>query len=155
MANNEFTKQDIISLANQMIMLQESIEDEHLKKVFKEIDIIDYTLLKKIYNNVSEEHVNEPIYLKVLAPQLNTAPNRVSRITQHLQEQGYIYWEHDDAGTYIRLSETGLAKMKKQQDLLGEYYYNVVSKMGYLRFIRLIDAMTEYRKALNEEADKL
>lgn len=64
MANNEFTKEDIISLANQMVMLQGSIEDEHLKKVFKEIDIIDYNLLKRIYSSVSEEHVNEPIYLK-------------------------------------------------------------------------------------------
>jgi len=155
MANNEFTKEDIISLANQMIMLQESIEDEHLKKVFKEIDIIDYNLLKKIYSSVSEEHVNEPIYLKVLAPQLNVAPNRVSRITQHLQDRGYIYWEHDGAGTYIRLSETGLDKMKKQENLLGEYYYNVVKKIGYIRFLQLLDAMGEYRKVLESEAEKI
>lgn len=155
MAKNDFTKEDIISLANQMVMLQGSIEDEHLKKVFKEIDIIDYNLLKRIYNNVSEEHVNEPIYLKVLAPQLNVQPNRVSKITQHLQEQGYIYWEHDGSGTYIRLSETGLIKMKKQQELLGEYYYRVVSRIGYVRFIALVDAMSEYTKVLKLEAEKL
>lgn len=155
MANNEFTKEDIISLANQMVMLQGSIEDEHLKKVFKEIDIIDYNLLKRIYSSVSEEHVNEPIYLKVLAPQLSVQPNRVSRITQHLQERGYIYWEHDGAGTYIRLSENGLVRMKKQQEILGEYYYNVVKKMGYVRFISLVNAMSEYTKIFKLEADKM
>lgn len=155
MSENDFTKEDIISLANQMVMLQESIEDEHLKKVFKEIDIIDYNLLKRVYSNVSDEHVNEPIYLKVLAPKLKVVPNRVSKITQHLQDRGYIYWEHDSAGTYIRLSETGLAKMKKQEEKLGEYYYNVVKRIGYLRFLQLIDTMSEYRKILESEAEKL
>lgn len=45
--------------------------------------------------------------------------------------------------------------MKKQQEILGEYYYNVVKKMGYVRFISLVNAMSEYTKILKLEADKM
>ncbi|MCR4616927.1 MAG: MarR family transcriptional regulator [Lachnospiraceae bacterium] len=155
MSEHDVTKEDLIKLANQMLQVRSTIDSDHLKKIFSKISIIDYTALKKVYGNTTEEHISEPIYLTQLAEQFNMTISQVSNQVKRLQTKGYIYWEHDENGTYIRLSETGHRLMQEQQEILNDYFYNVVKRIGYIRFIQLLDNIKKLEEIMDEEACKM
>ncbi len=155
MAKNEVTKEDLVQLANQMLQIRQTIDSDHLKKIFTKISLIDFTALKRVYGKTTEEHINEPIYLTSLTEQFNMTISQVSTGVKRLQTKGYIYWEHDEKGTFIRLSETGHRLMGEQQEILNDYLYNVVKRIGYLRFISLIDSIKSLEEVMDDEACKL
>ncbi len=155
MAKNDVTKEDLVQLANQMLQIRQTIDSDHLKKIFTKISLIDFTTLKKVYGKTTEEHITEPIYLTALSEQFGVSISQVSTGVKRLQNKGYIYWEHDEKGTYIRLSETGHRLMGEQQEILNEYFYNVVKRIGYVRFISLIDQIKGLEEVMEEEAKKM
>ena len=81
--------------------------------------------------------------------------SQVSNAVKRLQNKGYIYWEHDGKGTYIRLSETGHRLMQEQQEILNDYLYNVVKRIGYIRFIQLVESIKSLEEIMDEEACKM
>ena len=155
MANNDITKDDLVKLANQMIKMRSAIDSDHLKKIFSKISLSDFTILKKVYGEVSEEHITEPIYLSSLAEKFKVTISQTSTGVKRLQTKGYVYWEHDEKGTYIRLSETGHRLMTEQQEILNDYFYNVVKRIGYLRFIQMVDTVKSLEEVMDEEACKM
>ena len=155
MSTNEVTKDDLVRLANQMLQIRSTIDSDHLKKIFSKISMIDFTALKKVYGNTTEEHITEPIYLTQLSEQFNMTISQVSNAVKRLQTKGYIYWEHDGKGTYIRLSETGHRLMQEQQEILNDYLYNIVKRIGYIRFIQLVESIKSLEEIMDEEACKM
>jgi len=155
MAETTYTKEQINAFANQMITFQHMIEDEHFNSVFKVVNVEDYNLLKRIYSHVSEDQLLEPIYVKELGTYLNVKSDRVARIVQHLADHGYLYWELGESGTYIRLSEPGLAKIKEQQKIIDDFYFQVITKMGCGKFKALLDGMNEFTELIKEESENL
>jgi DNA-binding MarR family transcriptional regulator len=155
LTGNDITKEDLVRLANQMLLLRSTIDSDHLKKIFSKISLIDYTTLRKVYGKTTEEHITEPIYLSSLAEQFNLTISQVSTGVRRLQTKGYIYWEHDEKGTFIRLSETGHRMMQEQQEILNDYFYNVIIRIGYERFVQLIDSIKGLEEIMEDEACKM
>ncbi len=155
MANNDITKEELVKLAGQMLQIRSTIDSDHLRRIFSKISLADYTILRKVYGNTTEEHIKEPIYLALLAEKYNVPISQVSNAVKKLQTKGCIYWEHDRKGTYIRLSETGHRLMQEQQEILNEYLYNVVKRIGYVRFIQIVDSIRSMEEIMDEEACKM
>ncbi len=155
MSGNEITKEDLIRLANQMLQLRSTIDSDHLKKIFSKISLVDYTMLRKVYGRTTEDHISEPIYLSSLAEQFDLKMSQVSSGVKRLQAKGYVYWEHDEKGTFIRLSETGHRLMQEQQEILNDYVYNVIKRIGYVRFIQIMDSIKSLEDIMEEEACKM
>lgn len=155
MAETTYTREQINDFANRMITFQHMIEDEHLKHIFKVVSVEDYSLLKRIYGHVAAENLVDPIYVKDLGQYLNVKSDRVARIIQHLADNGYLYWELGETGTHIRLSEIGLARIKEQQEIIDDFYYQVITKMGPDKFKALLDGMNEFTDLVKKEADNM
>lgn len=155
MEDRLYTREEINDFANRIISFQHMIEDEHLKHIFNVISVEDYSLLKRIYGHIPVEKLADPIYVKDLGQYLNVKSDRVARIIQHLADNGYLYWELGETGTHIRLSEIGLAKIKEQQEIIDDFYYKVITKMGPEKFKLLLDGMNEFTDLVRKEAENM
>lgn len=145
-------EEEIKALANEMIAIRSSIDSDHMRKVFRKISLAEYSMLKRIFPNIGEECVRTPKYLQVLAKELDYSMQQTSRLVQALQSNGFLYWEHDKKGTFIRLTEHGLEVMLGQQEILMEYFSRVIQRITKERFVAIMEEMREIEALMDEEA---
>ncbi len=146
---------DLMELGDQMIKLRYSLDASHMPAVFRDITISDYLILSNLTRRMKMHEPETKVYLSEISKELNIPISRVSGMVQNLQNKGYVYWEHDEQGTYIYLSETGREAMKKQRDILRTFFGDVLTKMGREEFVKCIDQMIKLEQVMEEEASLL
>ena len=155
MEDNKIEIEELKKLANQMILVRSSFEQDHIGMLFKNISLVDYALIKKIYPDFSEVCITTHIYLQDLARSMNLQIPQISKLVQSLQDKGLLYWEHDTQGTYVRLTEIGLELMNEQQRLLLKYFKSIIERIGKDQFIEMMQAMSKLEMLMEEEALKI
>lgn len=143
---------EITDLANRMIAIRTMIDSDHMKIIFQKITLAEYSTLKRIFPAMDKSCVEEKLYLQDLTQVLNYSVQQTSRLVQALQGKGYVYWEHDKKGTYVRLTEHGLEIMCEQQKLLIKYFEQVIDRVSKERFIAIMDEMRAIEQIMEEEA---
>ena len=151
-------QEELMDLANRMIQLRYSMDSDHLGLVFSEVSMADYMILAKLARKMNLHDPDKKVYLREISSEMNLSITMVSKLVQQLQNEGYVYWKHDEDGsngTYIYLSETGEELMGKQQQILNRYFKNIIERIGYDRFVQVLDLMGRLEVIMEEEAEKL
>jgi len=142
--NTDVTNEMITEAGNEWLRLQYLTNRDHLDNVFTEVSKETYLTLLLLSRKLGLHE--SKVYLKEISEEMDLPMRVVSTRVQKLQDKGLIYWEHDEGGTYITFSETGLAAVTKQQALLTDMMEKVITRYGYHEFI----AFLNQRKALYE-----
>lgn len=155
MVKRKISREELLNLSNQMVNLRSSIETNHLNLVFKKVDLIHYSLIKRICPDYQTKSDTDKIYLKEISTKLNVTIPRASKIVQELNGKGLVIWEHDKQGTYITLPVRTLKLMSDQQELLITYFTKVIEKIGEEEFINIMENMKKLESIMEKEAEKL
>lgn len=147
--NNQIDRQSLVDAGNEWLKLQLKTGQEHLGKIFTEVSTNSYVTLL-LLNSKLGLHESR-VYLKEIAEELDTPMEEVSPRIGRLQDKGLVIWKHDENGTYITISQTGIELMQRQQEKLTDFMEEVVVNYGYDKFNKLI----EYRMELNDLIDSL
>ncbi len=137
------TKEQLVAAGNEWLKLQFVTGQEHFGRVFTEVSTNEYLTLLLLVRKLGLHE--SKVYLREICEELDTPMQKVSPRAQRLQDRGLVYWEHDEQGTYIRISERGVEAMEKQQEILTDFIAKAIEKYGYEDFNRLI----EMRQKLN------
>ncbi len=147
-------EKELLELGEQMIRLRFAMDTSHLAAVFREISISDYLILSNLARRMRIHEPEIKVYLSEISKELELQMNQVSRIVQNLQNKGYVYWQHDSRGTYIYLSETGRAVMRRQQDTLRTFFQNIIARMGREEFTKCVEQMSLLEDMVEAEAER-
>lgn len=151
-------QEELMDLGNRLMHLRYSMDSEHMGIIFSEISMPDYMILVMLSRKLGIHEPEAKVYLSEISTELNLPITRVSKLVQNLQEKGYVYWQHDEdgsRGTYIYLSETGGELIKNQQEILHKFVKQVIERMGYEKFVQVLELMHELETVMEEEAEKL
>ncbi len=147
-------RDDLLELGDRMVRLRYSIDANHLDLVFQHISIGDYMILTRFRKQLEFDDPKRQVYLSEISKEMDIPIQKVSHMVQNLQGKGYVYWEHDEKGTYIYISEIGRDVMQKQQQILQKYFGNVVERMGYDNFTQVLELMMQVELIMQSEAEK-
>ena len=144
---------EVLGLGNRLLRQRFYMDSEHMDVLFSEISLRDYMVLIMLAHRLGIH--KDKVYLSEISKELNMSITQVSRLVQRLQENGYVYWEHDKTGTYIYLSEVGNEVLNKQQDTLQKYFSRIIERMGLDNFLRVLDLMSELDMIMSEEIERM
>lgn len=134
--NDSISKKQLAEIGNEWMHLQFVTGQEYFSKIFSEVSSTDYLTLLLL--NRKHGLSDGSVYLKEIAADQEVPMSKVSQRVQKLQEKGLVYWDHDEEGTYITISESGEAAMMRQQEKVTELMSRTVEQFGYDRFRELI-----------------
>ena len=100
---------------------------------------------------------NQKIYLEDIAQGLNLPIGVVSKIVRTLKEKNFVTWKHDgigEDGTYIQLTEKGMHSFTEQQEILKDFYKNVIEQFGTERFVSFLEQIIEFEEIIGAEISK-
>lgn len=131
---------------------------DNRKKLFQKMSTTDYVTMWFLANIMEEPSENQRIYLQEMADKLKLPIPKVSKIVRELQERNLVKWKHDGAGedgTYIQITEKGIKAANEQQEILKEFYHNVIKRFGEEDFLDLIGKIGELEEIMNDEIEKM
>lgn len=145
MEKKRITREELLELGNQMIHLRSIMAKDHLHMIFSEVSFIDYNLILGIWPMLQTNMDAEcnPVYLQQIAESSNLEMNQVSKMVKVLSERGLVLWERGETGTYIKIESYGKEKMRKQQEILLEYFTHVITQIGEARFREFIKILND------------
>lgn len=149
-------EKDIIKLANDFIYHKYLFEKGRISSFFHEISIPDYIVLHIIKEN--QEHGCNKTYLKDLADNMQLPMSHISKMVGTLKDRGLLHWTHDgdgSDGTYVSLTEFGEALLNQHENILKEYFGNVISHYGTENLIQLMSLMKQLDETLKREYQKI
>lgn len=152
-------EKDLTTLANEITYRKYLLEKVNVKKLFSEITVLNYNAMQSILKfNKKKENVNDRIYLRELSEELKIPISRVSKMISELQDNGMVRWKHEgkgEQGTYIEITDRGIAAVKKQQDILKSFYGTIVNRYGTDKFVQMLDMVKELEDIMTEELEKI
>ncbi len=153
----EVDRKEFNELASEITYRRYMMDKVNLTKIFPDISTMDYIALWVISRLAEKKPDIDKIYLQDIAADLKVPMNRVSEMIQKLRDKGVLIWTHDgdgSEGTYVKLTESGQEVMKKQQEILGSYYRNVIEEFGKEEFVRMLQMLARLERIMNEESEK-
>ena len=69
-----------------------------------------------------------------------------------------MVWKHDgsgEEGTYIQITENGVAVLEQQQQVLSEFYADVIEKFGKGRFLNLLSELEALEEVINSNDNRI
>ena len=150
----EVDRKEFNELASEITYRRYMMDKVNLTKIFPDISTMDYIALWVISRLAEKKPDIDKIYLQDIAADLKVPMNRVSEMIQKLRDKGVLIWTHDgdgSEGTYVKLTASGQEAMKKQQEILGSYYRNVIEKFGKEEFVRMLARL---ERIMDEESEK-
>lgn len=142
----------LIELTRQTLTLRSLMSNDHLTNIFSEMNLIDYSLIQKIWpileNDIDAEC--KPIHLKQIEAMSNLSMPQISKIVQHLQEKGLILWERDEEGTYILPSPHGRDVLSGQQQVLLEFFDRIIEKIGEEKYYDILNTLELLENVIQE-----
>ena len=153
----EVDRKEFNELASEITYRRYMMDKVNLTKIFPDISTMDYIALWVISRLAEKKPDIDKIYLQDIAADLKVPMNRVSEMIQKLRDKGVLIWTHDgdgSEGTYVKLTGSGQEVMKKQQEILGSYYRNVIEEFGKEEFVRMLQMLARLERIMNEESEK-
>lgn len=153
----EVDRKEFNELASEITYRRYMMDKVNLTKIFPDISTMDYIALWVISRLAEKKPDIDKIYLQDIAADLKVPMNRVSEMIQKLRDKGVLIWTHDgdgSEGTYVKLTESGQEAMKKQQEILGSYYRNVIEEFGKEEFVSMLQMLARLERIMDEESEK-
>lgn len=153
----EVDRKEFNELASEITYRRYMMDKVNLTKIFPDISTMDYIALWVISRLAEKKPDSDKIYLQDIAADLKVPMNRVSEMIQKLRDKGVLIWTHDgdgSEGTYVKLTASGQEAMKKQQEILGSYYRNVIEEFGKEEFVRMLQMLARLERIMDEESEK-
>lgn len=153
----EADRKEFNELASEITYRRYMMDKVNLTKIFPDISTMDYIALWVISRLAEKKTDSDKIYLQDIAADLKIPMNRVSEMIQKLRDKGVLIWTHDgdgSEGTYVKLTASGQEAMKKQQEILGSYYRNVIEKFGKDEFVSMLQMLARLERIMDEESEK-
>lgn len=152
-------EKDLATLANEITYRKYLLEKVNVKKLFKNISVLDYNAMQTILRYNKDRHgQGERIYLRELANELKIPISTVSQMIGRLQDNGMVRWKHEgkgENGTYIEITERGETAVKEQQNILKKFYGTVVTRYGTDNFVEMLDMVTKLENIMTDELNKI
>ncbi|MBQ8639048.1 MAG: MarR family transcriptional regulator [Lachnospiraceae bacterium] len=152
----EHVTPDISELSNEITYHKYLMNRLNGKRFFHDIAIPDYIVMEMAAKQAGESC--EKLYLRDIARRMDIPVSRISQIARRLKDRGLVLWAHDGdgrEGTYLILTETGSEALKRQEDVLKEYYEKVIARFGKEAFIQFLKQMAKLEIIMKEEAGKM
>lgn len=153
----EVDRKEFNELASEITYRRYMMDKVNLTKIFPDISTIDYVALWVISRLAEKKPDSDKIYLQDIAADLKVPMNRVSEMIQKLRDRGVLIWTHDgdgSEGTYVKLTASGREAMKKQQEILGSYYRNVIKEFGKEEFVQMLQMLARLERIMDKESEK-
>ena len=153
----EADRKEFNELASEITYRRYMMDKVNLTKIFPDISTMDYIALWVISRLAEKKPDIDKIYLQDIAADLKVPMNRVSEMIQKLRDKGVLIWTHDgdgSEGTYVKLTGSGQEAMKKQQEILGSYYRNVIEEFGKEEFVSMLQMFARLERIMDEESEK-
>lgn len=153
----EVDRKEFNELASEITYRRYMMDKVNLTKIFPDISTMDYIALWVISRLAEKKPDSDKIYLQDIAADLKVPMNRVSEMIQKLRDRGVLIWTHDgdgSEGTYVKLTASGREAMKKQQEILGSYYRNVIEEFGKEEFVQMLQMLARLERIMDKESEK-
>lgn len=145
-------------LSNEITYRKYLMEKINLKKLFRNISIVDYNAMLTIIKINSENEETEKIYLRHISDTLKIPISRVSRTIEKLRDKGMIEWMHDgkgENGTYIQITDRGNKIVEEQHEILNMFYGKIIEDFGKEKFEQMLSMVSEFEDIMTEEVKML
>lgn len=154
--NNVNDKNDVAKLAYELTYHRYLINKNKAHNLFSELSVSEYIALHSILKATSDiADSDNKAYLKDLADYLEVSIHSMSKTASDLKSRGLVSWSHDgdgSDGTYISLTELGIKSMRRQEEILNEYYSKVIEKFGHDNLINLLKQIENLEKIMDSES---
>lgn len=148
---------NITELINEFVYQRYVMNNSHIRQYFKELNIPEYIALNNIAETASHESIySGKTYLKDLSDKMQIPIRRISKIIGALRDRGLVNWSYDgdgDDGTYVVITEEGLALINNQEKTLNDYYGRVIEKYGIDNMIQLLQMMKRLETVMSRELE--
>lgn len=146
---------DVERLAYELTYHRYLMNKGKARNLFTELTIQEYIALHTITKAASTcKYPFKKTYLRDLAEKMEISIHIVSKMVGELKDRGLVVWSHDgngSEGTYITITESGMASMRRQEKILDEYYDRVIEKFGHDNLIALLQQIDRLEKVMNDE----
>ncbi|MGN1047777.1 MAG: MarR family transcriptional regulator [Eubacteriales bacterium] len=154
--NNVNDKNDVAKLAYELTYHRYLINKNKAHNLFSELSVSEYIALHSILKATSDiADEDNKAYLKDLADYLEVSIHSMSKTASDLKSRGLVSWSHDgdgSDGTYISLTELGIKSMRRQEEILNEYYSKVIEKFGHDNLINLLKQIEMLEEIMDSES---
>ena len=140
-ALEKLAEKDILDIASALTLHSYSIHRLGMQNLFQKMTAEDYVTLSRLVRAMQEDECDR-LYLSRLAGELGLP---------------IVLWTHDGTGsdgTYIQITDNGLALLKEQQDALARFYADVIGRFGKQRFMHLLEELDELEKTMNGQTER-
>lgn len=152
----KLAEKDILDIAAALTLHSYSIHRLGMQNLFQKMAAEDYVTLSRLVRAMKEGECDR-LYLSQISQELGLPIGRVSRTVRLLKERGLVLWTHDGTGsdgTYIQITDNGLALLKEQQEALARFYADVIGRFGKERFMHLLEELDELEKTMNGQTER-
>ncbi len=151
--NHLLENQNIEQLSNEFTYRRYLMNKVNVKKYFQELSVGDYIIMC-MAQEAKEGGSCAKVYLEDIAERMQIPVYKVSRMIGVLKDRGLVEWTHDgdgSEGTYITITSAGVRMLKKQGQVLHEFYGRVIEKYGKEKFVHLLVMMNEVEEIMRKE----
>lgn len=144
-------KKNITVLSNELIFQHYFMNRKIVQELFNKISIPEYMTLQML----SKEN---RIYFEELSKKMQMTTRQTSRLLGELKERGLILWSHDgngSEGSYGVITAAGKKLLHEQEDILREYYGNVIEKFEKENLMELLQLMKRLDHVMDSELEKM
>ena len=152
-------KNEVTMLSNELTYRRYLMNRGKVRGLFREVTIPEYIALHMIdtENENSKVHSGRT-YLKDLSEKMQMTIRQTSKLIGELKERGLVWWSHDgngSDGTYVTVTETGKKLLYVQENILREYYGNVIEKFGKQNLMDLLQLMKQLDMIMSCEIEEM
>ena len=150
---------NILKLSNELMYRRYLLNKDQMRNFFKELSIPDYIAMHIIQETEEHTEIYEGrTYLKDLAAKMQLTIRQTSNLVGNLRDRGLLVWSHDgngSEGTYVMITESGRNLLRSQEQILRQYYGEVIEKYGQENLIQLLRLMKELETVMSSELERM
>ena len=152
-------KEDLSVLSHEITYRGFLMNRGKIKNLFEKLSVPEYIAL---YSIATEKDVS-PIYggktyLKELSAKMELTMRQTSKMIGDLRDRGFVTWSHDgngSEGTYVTITDSGKKLLDEQEEILKQYYGNVIENFGKEKMIQLLQLMRELETVMSSEFEEM
>lgn len=152
-------KNEVTMLSNELTYRRYLMNRGKVRGLFREMTIPEYIALHMIdTENENSKVYSGRTYLKDLSEKMQMTIRQTSKLIGELKERGLVWWSHDgngSDGTYVTVTETGKKLLYAQENILREYYGNVIEKFGKQKLMDLLQLMKQLDTIMSCEIEEM
>lgn len=150
---------DISTLSNEITYRRYLLNKDKVKEFFHTISIPEYIALHRIGKGSDESSIyGQKTYLKDISAKMELSMRQTSKMIGDLRDKGLITWSHDgngSEGTYVTITEAGEKCLCEQENILKQFYGNVIESFGKEKLIQLLQLMQELETTMSLAFEKM